>query len=99
MNWKIFDEAVEMLERRHGFFPRAFRWRGQRFEVEAVQRCWTTSGSGWLRSTQRHFFHVRCGESAFELFQDLRDGTWHLRRARLAAAPRAAVRRVAPAWR
>lgn len=85
MSWRIYDEAIEMLERRHSYFPKAFRWRGQRYDVRAVQRCWTAARSGWRRRTDRHFFQVQCAEGSFELFQDLRDGTWHVRRACLTA--------------
>jgi hypothetical protein len=100
MSWKIFDEAVDMLERRFRYFPRAFRWRGQRYEVEAVERCWTVSKSGWRRRVERHYFLVHCDEGAFELYQDLKAGTWHLRRARLKRVqPGAPMRRMAPAWR
>jgi len=85
MGWKIYDEAVEMVDRRHSYFPRVFRWRGQRFDVQAVQRCWTVARSGWRRRVERHFFKVQCVEGDFELYQNLKDGTWHLRRARLVA--------------
>lgn len=91
MGWKIYDETVDMVERRHRYFPRVFRWRGQRYRVESVERCWTVSRRGWRRRTERHFFHVRCAVGDFELFQDVQAGTWHLRRARLASRPVAAI--------
>jgi hypothetical protein len=86
MSWKIYDEAVEMVQRRFQFFPRVFRWRGQRYEVEAVARCWTVTRRVWRGRIERRFFHVRCAEGDFELYQDIRAGTWHLRRASLGAA-------------
>jgi hypothetical protein len=99
MAWKIYDEAVEMEQRRFQYFPRVFRWRGRRYEVETVERCWTVSRRGWKRRVERHFFQVRCSEGDFELYQDVRTGIWHLRRARMAKAPVSAVRGIAPAWR
>jgi hypothetical protein len=42
---------------------------------------------------------VQCAEGNLELYQDLRTGTWHLRRARFFPAQAFAVRRVSPAWR
>ncbi len=99
MTWKVYDEAVEMVERRFQFFPRIFRWRGRHYEVDAVERCWTVSRPGWKRRVERHYFVVRCADGIFELFQDIKANTWHLRRARSSPAPVAAVRRVAPAWR
>jgi len=91
VGWKIYDEMVDMIQRRYRYFPRVFRWRGQRYRVESVERCWTVARRGWKRRIERHFFHVRCAGGEFELFQDVRTGTWHLRRARLASKAVAAM--------
>ena len=100
MKWKKFDEAVEMLERRFRYFPRAFRWRGRRYEVQEVSRCWTTTRSGWRRRVERHYFLAHCDEGDFELYQDLSAGTWRLGRARLTPPqPFRSLRGMAPAWR
>jgi hypothetical protein len=96
MTWTVYDEAIEMAERRFRYFPRVFRWRGQRYEVEAVEQCWSASRRGRV---ERHFFRVQCAEGTFELYQDLRANTWHLRRARLAPVSLPEPRRMAPAWR
>ena len=98
MRWKIYDEAVEMAQRRYRYFPRIFYWRGHRHEVEAVEGSWTVARAGWRGRVERHFFRVRCAQGDFELYQDLRAGTWHLRRARLAQTRAAVLKRVAPAW-
>jgi len=82
MGWKIYDETVDIKQKRFRYFPRVFHWRGQHYRVESVQRCWTVVRRGWRRRIERHFFHVRCAEGEFELFQDVQTGTWHLRRAR-----------------
>lgn len=99
MDWKIYDEPVEMMQRKFRYFPRVFRWRGQRFQVEAVKRRWTVVRHGRKRRVARHFWQIQCAEGDFELFQDIETGTWHLRRARLAPARISAFRRMVPAWR
>ena len=91
MGWKVYDEAVEMQGLRHNYLPQLFRWRGRLYDVDSVERCWTTG--------RRRYFRAQCGPGVFELYQDLGLGTWHLRRVRLAAARVVAVRRFAPAWR
>lgn len=99
MSWKIYDEPVEMMDLRSRFFPRIFSWRGRCFTVEDVERCWTVSRGHWRRRVDRRYFRVHCGAGSFELFQDLRVGTWHLRRARLGPAPAPVVRQALLAWR
>ena len=86
MSWKIYDDTVEMVQRRFQYFPDVFRWRGRQHRVQSVQRCWTVARRGWRGRIERHYFQVECAEGVFELYQDVRDGTWHLRRARLAPA-------------
>ena len=66
-------EAVEIQEKRFGYFPKRFRWRGKVYAVEAVERCWTST-----RRTPRLCFRVRCREGAFELFQDVQLNTWEV---------------------
>ena len=83
MSWKIYDDTVEMVQRRFQYFPDVFRWRGRCHRVQSVRRCWTVARRGWRGRIERHFFQVECAEGEFELFQDVQDGTWHLRRARL----------------
>jgi len=74
------DEVIEMQRNRFGYFPRTFLWRGRRYEVSAVKRCWTTGARQWGGRVQRHYFRVRCVEGDFDLFQDLRHNTWHVAR-------------------
>jgi hypothetical protein len=99
MRWKIYDESVDMMKQRLGFFPDVFRWRGRCFRVETVERCWTVSRRGWRRLERRRFFQVRCAGNTFELFQDLESGAWHLRRASLARSAAATAWQVMPALR
>lgn len=99
MAWRIYDEALEMVEQRFRYLPQVFRWRGRQHHVDAVERCWTVARPGWKRRVERRYFHVLCADGTFELYQDLKANTWHLRRARLAPSRVAAARHVAPAWR
>lgn len=70
---KSCREAVEIQEKRFGYFPKAFRWHGRRYNVQAVERCWTAA-----RRAPHLCFRVRCNEGRFDLYQNIRDNTWHL---------------------
>ena len=72
------SESIEMRERRHGYFPKVFVWRGHRYNVHAVERCWTIARQGGR--VDRHCFRVRCREGTFELYQNVRHNTWHMQR-------------------
>jgi hypothetical protein len=95
MAWKIYEEAIDMVQRRHRYFPYAFCWRGRHYQVDTVERSWL----GKRRHPDRRFFQVRCGEGLFEIYQDLAAGTWHLRRARLLPASARALGSLIPVWR
>jgi hypothetical protein len=66
-------EAIEMLERRFGYFPKRFRWHGRIYEVLAVDRCWTS-----VRNKPGLCFRVQCHEGTFELSQDVRLNKWEV---------------------
>jgi hypothetical protein len=71
-------EPIDMRARRHDYFPKTFVWRGHRYDVHAVERCWTVSRRGG--QVERHCFRVRCSEGTFEVYQDVGHNTWHLQR-------------------
>ncbi len=73
-------EPVLMRQKRHGYFPHVFIWRGREYRVEAVERCWTLSRRGRGGRIEGHCFRVRCREGTFDLFQDAQAGTWHMHR-------------------
>lgn len=73
-------EPIQMRERRHGYFPKLFVWRGKRYQVNAVERCWTVSRRKKGNKVERHCFRVRCPEGTFEVYQDVRYNTWHLQK-------------------
>jgi hypothetical protein len=73
-------EPIDMRERRHGYFPKTFVWRGHKYHVHAVERCWTVSRRGRDGQVAQHRFRVRCREGTFEVYQDVRHNTWHMQR-------------------
>lgn len=81
-------EKIRMNKKRFGYFPQQFTWRGRRYDVHAVERCWTVSRKRLGNKTERLCFRVRCAgrsggavlEGTFDLYQDLDTNTWHLER-------------------
>ncbi|HDQ72908.1 MAG TPA: hypothetical protein ENN19_12550 [Chloroflexi bacterium] len=79
-------EAIELQKRRHGYFPQVFVWRGDRYDVQAVERCWTIKRRGWRGEVAQHRFRVRCAYGppdkrcveVFEIYQDVHYNTWHI---------------------
>lgn len=82
------DDVITVLALRHGTFPEAFVWRGRRFDVWAVQRCWTVSRRGLRGKVECTYFRVRArtgssrdgAQGTFEIYQNARNGRWHLQR-------------------
>ncbi len=64
-------EAIEIEEKRFGYFPQRFLWRGKAHEIQAVERCWTKTG----RNAQM-CFRVRCREGVFDLTQHVASNVW-----------------------
>lgn len=94
MGWQFYDEAIEMMRRRFGYFPQFFLWRGRVYEVDSVDRCWEI---GRRRDRPaRRCFRVEVGGATLDLYRDLEAGTWHLRRARWYPGSVAAARIVLP---
>ena len=69
----VRDDAVEIQEKRFGYFPQRFRWRGKSREVQAVERCWTKTG----RRAQL-CFRVRSADGVFDLTQNIKTNIWTL---------------------
>lgn len=67
------SEPVEVQEKRFGYFPQRFRWRGNTYGVLAVERCTTRAG----RNPQL-CFRVRCAEGIFDLAQEVKSNIWKL---------------------
>jgi len=64
-------EAVEMQEKRFGYFPQRFRWHGESHVVEKVERCWTKMGR-----TAQLCFRVHTRQGVFDLTQDVKRNIW-----------------------
>jgi hypothetical protein len=92
VGWRRYDEPVEMEQRRFRYFPHVFRWRGRRFEVDAVECSWLAPRRPWQRTADRRFFRICGRDGRFEIYHDLRGDTWHLARAQLQPAPILATR-------
>lgn len=81
------DEGIQIIERRHGTFPRVFVWRGRRCGVTAIERCWTISRPGLRGRARRLAFRVRFRsrsddpgvEGTAIIYQDLKHNTWSVR--------------------
>lgn len=87
-------QPIEIQSKRFGYFPKSFRWRGKRYDIQAIERIWARGFAAWNRafsladSTKNRFgksnkaprlyFRVRCRDGVFDLYQDLRADTWHL---------------------
>jgi hypothetical protein len=67
--------TIKLLARRHDYFPASFRWRGRRFGVLAVERCWTKR-----KPLHRRFFRVRCQVGIFVLEQMVDGDKWRVLR-------------------
>lgn len=66
-------DAVEILEKRFGYFPQRFQWRGHAHQVQAVERTWTKMGR-----VAQLCFRVRCSEGVFDLAQNAKTNIWSL---------------------
>jgi hypothetical protein len=85
-------EKIRMYKRRYGYFPEQFTWRGRRYDVHAVERCWTVSRKRLGNRVDRLYFRLRCAasedwgrqhelavqEGTFDVYHDLNTNTWHL---------------------
>jgi len=76
MSWKVYDESIDLIERRFHYLPQAFRWHGRRYDVDSVEREWVPR-----RSPARRHFQLVCAAGRVEIYHDLVANTWHLHRA------------------
>lgn len=67
------NDAVEVVEKRFGYFPQRFQWRGHVHMVQAVERTWTKMGR-----VAQLCFRVRCAEGVFDLTQNAKTNIWSL---------------------
>jgi len=82
------DEVVDMVERRHGYFPKVFFWGGRRYDVYGVEQCGGNGRRGLAGKGAHRCFRVRArghldngtADEAFVIYQDLQDGSWRIER-------------------
>jgi hypothetical protein len=72
-NRSVRNDAVEVLEKRFGYFPHQFQWRGHIHNVQSVERTWTKMGR-----VAQLCFRVRCREGIFDLTQNAKTNIWSL---------------------
>ena len=76
-------EPVEVQQKRFGYFPKTFRWRGKRYSVQSIERCWAQRRLGFRKHTlftkPYLYFRVRCREGIFDLAQDIHADAWRIR--------------------
>ncbi len=70
------EEPVRLERKRYGFLPAAFTWRGRSYDVQQVERCWTTARGAGARRIERRYYRVRCEHGTVELYHDLLANTW-----------------------
>jgi hypothetical protein len=73
-------QAVLMKQKRFGYFPQVFVWRGRAHRIVECRESGTVSRRGLFGRIERRYFRVRCGQGTCELFQDLLNNTWHIQR-------------------
>jgi hypothetical protein len=79
-------ESIMVTQKRFGYFPEAFLWRGKIYRVISTEECRTVSKCGLFSRVERSYFRVRCAEGIFELFQDVLSNTWHVEKVMSARA-------------
>lgn len=67
------NDPVQVLEKRFGYFPHRFQWRGAQHQVQAVERTWTKMGR-----VAQLCFRVRCSQGTFDLTQNAKTNIWSL---------------------
>lgn len=75
---RLVSQAVLMKEKRFGYFPRVFVWRGRAHRVVECRETRTVSRRGLFGRVERRYFWVRCAGGTCELYQDLLNNTWHI---------------------
>ncbi len=78
MKIKKPNEPIMVTQKRFGYFPKSFLWHGKLYYIIAIEECRTVSKRNPFNRVERLYFHVRCAEGIFHLFQDVLVNTWHV---------------------
>ncbi len=71
-------EAVRIERKRFGFSPEVFVWRGRRYAVRRVERCWTEAHGRGAKRVERRYFRVLCDHGTVQLCHDLTANIWRV---------------------
>lgn len=71
-------EPINVTAKDHGYFPKAFLWRGREHAVEAVVQCWSVTQDDWMQRVRKHCFRVRADETMYVVSHDLTRNTWYV---------------------
>ena len=71
---RMNKEPIHLLAKRHNYFPKRFIWRGEQYDVYAVERVWTEV----KRRGAWHCFRIRCEAGTLDLVQDTNLNAWYL---------------------
>ena len=74
-------EAIQIREKKFGYFPQRFRWHGREYVVSRVERCWTVKRRRWGGRVEQLCFRVHCGDGIYDVKQDLIGNTWTIQSA------------------
>jgi len=75
------NEAVAVEHKLFGFLPQVFVWRGDRYDVRRVERCWTVARGSGPNRLERRYFRLHCDRGVFEIYHDLVANAWRMGRA------------------
>ena len=73
-------DPIDMVAKDHGYFPKTFLWRDRRYQVDAIEQCWTIAQRTWMGRVERHGFRVRSGKGVYTLYHDIRNNSWCMER-------------------
>jgi hypothetical protein len=74
---KADSDRVSITERRFGYFPAGFVWRGQLLRVLGVTRCWMSTRHDLVgRPHEFHHFRVSTARGTLVLTHDLHRDQW-----------------------
>ena len=73
---RLREEPVRVERKRFAFLPGVFVWRGRRYAVHQVVRCWTLAKGKGTRRLERRYYRLRCERGTLDLYHDLIANTW-----------------------
>ncbi len=77
---KLYHEPIEVRWDKAAKRPRAFRWRGRRYKIDAIIRTWVVEMGWWNPDTEvsKVFLRVTSGGGVYDILYDKRESRWYL---------------------